>query len=367
MTNAFLDLQHLTKIFTARGAVRAVDDASIAIDKGELVTLLGPSGCGKTTTLRMIAGFELPDEGQIVLDERDITSVPPNRRDTAMVFQSYAIFPHLTVDENIAYGLRVKRMPSAEVRRRVDAIAEVAGLEGLLRRQPNQLSGGQQQRVALARALVMEPKVLLFDEPLSNLDAKLRVQMREQIRSLQQRFGITAVYVTHDQAEAMALSDRIVVMNQGKVEQIASPTEIYLHPATPFVAEFIGQANFLPGRLESVQSGTARVSALGQVVEAEIQAGTGYASGESVTLVIRPEWLNMSANGAAGAGVPGEVRRAVFLGSVAEYDVQVAEGTTLTVTLHGTRARQPHQVGQQVTLELLDGAAFVLPLAATKP
>jgi iron(III) transport system ATP-binding protein len=357
----YLDLQRLTKIFTARGEVRAVDDVSIAIQKGELVTLLGPSGCGKTTTLRMIAGFEHPDAGRIVLDGRDITGVPPNQRDTAMVFQSYAIFPHLTVDENIAYGLRVRRLPNAEVRRRVEAIVEVAGLQGLLRRQPNQLSGGQQQRVALARALVLEPKVLLFDEPLSNLDAKLRVQMREQIRSLQQRFAITAVYVTHDQAEAMALSDRIVVMNRGRVEQAAPPTDIYQRPATPFVAEFIGQANFLPGRVESVQGDAARVTVLGQVVEVGVQAGAAHQAGDAVTLVVRPEGLSIRRNGSSEGVIAGEIQRAVYLGAVAEYDVGIAEGTSLTVALHGPGARRPYRVGDRVTVELLDGAGYVLP------
>ena len=366
MTDAYLDLQHVTKIFTARGAVRAVDDVSIAIAKGELVTLLGPSGCGKTTTLRMIAGFEQPDEGRIILDGRDITTTPPNQRDTGMVFQSYAIFPHLNVDENIAYGLRVKRLPNAEVRRRVEAIAEVADIQTLLRRQPNQLSGGQQQRVALARALVMEPKVLLFDEPLSNLDAKLRVQMREQIRSLQQRFAITAVYVTHDQAEAMALSDRIVVMNRGKVEQIAPPTEIYVRPATPFVAEFIGQANFLRGTVESIQDGCARVSVLGRSLEADVQGDVSYAPGDAVTLVVRPEALSLRVNGSDGSDIPGEVRRAVFLGAVAEYDVDVGDGTTVTVALHGPSARRSYRVGDRVSVELLGGAAYVLPPAVAE-
>jgi iron(III) transport system ATP-binding protein len=319
--DAFLDLQRLTKIFTARGEVRAVDDVSIAIGKGELVTLLGPSGCGKTTTLRMIAGFEHPDEGRIVLDDRDITGVPPNRRDTAMVFQSYAIFPHLTVDENIAYGLRVRRLSNTEVRRRVEAIVEVAGLQGLLQRQPNQLS----------------------------------------ITTIRSDSAITAVYVTHDQAEAMALSDRIVVMNRGRVEQAAPPTDIYQRPATPFVAEFIGQANFLPGRIEAVNGESARVSVLGQVVEAGVPAGAAHRTGETVTVVVRPEGLSLRSHGADGEGVVGEVRRAVYLGAVAEYGVRVAGDQTVTVALHGPAARHPHRVGQRVTVELLAGAGYVLP------
>jgi iron(III) transport system ATP-binding protein len=363
MPEAYLDLQRLTKTFGG-GSVRAVDDASIAIQKGELVTLLGPSGCGKTTTLRMIAGFELPDSGRIVLDGRDISTTPPNQRDTAMVFQSYAIFPHLSVDENIAYGLRVKRLANAEVRRRVDQIAEIAGLGDLLGRQPNQLSGGQQQRVALARALVMEPKVLLFDEPLSNLDARLRVQMREQIRSLQQRFAITAVYVTHDQAEAMALSDRIVVMNRGQIEQAAAPTETYARPATRFVADFIGQANFLPATVESAEDGMARVLVLGQSARAEVQAGARYAPGDSVTVVVRPEGLDLS-TAAPSNGLVGEIERAVYLGAVAEYGVTVDGQPPLTVALHGPRARQPHRPGERVSLRLLEDAAYVLPERAS--
>ncbi len=360
-TSAFLRLEHLVKTFGGRGApVRAVDDVSVSIRKGELVTLLGPSGCGKTTTLRLIAGFELPDAGVIHLDGRDISRTPPNQRDTAMVFQSYAIFPHLRVDENIGYGLRVKKLPDAEVRKRVRAIAEVAGLADLLDRQPNQLSGGQQQRVALARALVLEPKVLLFDEPLSNLDAKLRVQMREQIRTLQQRFAITAVYVTHDQAEAMSLSDRVVVMNQGRVEQVAPPAEIYDRPATRFVADFIGRANFVSGTVDAVDGTQARVRTLGQVLVAQVREDGRPSKGAEVAVVIRPEGLTIHARNGAGRGVEGEVVRAVYLGAVAEYDVQV-NGATLAVTVHGPSARHLHPVGERVALDVLPDAVYVLP------
>ncbi|MCL7453187.1 MAG: ABC transporter ATP-binding protein, partial [Anaerolineae bacterium] len=226
----YLLLEDVVKVFAGRGGsgeVVAVDHVDIEIQEGELVTLLGPSGCGKTTTLRLIAGFEFPTQGIIRLDGQVINDEPPHKRNMSMVFQSYAVFPHLSVYENIAYGLNVQRLSKTEVRRRVAQVLELVELTGLENRAPNQLSGGQQQRVALARALVMEPKVLLMDEPLSNLDAKLREQMRTEIRRIQKRLGITSVYVTHDQVEAMTLSDRIVVMNLGRIEQVGSPTEIY--------------------------------------------------------------------------------------------------------------------------------------------
>ena len=229
----YLSLENLVKVFSARGGtgeVRAVNNVSLSIERGELVTLLGPSGCGKTTTLRLIAGFEFPTSGRIWLDGRDIKDLPPHRRDMSMVFQSYAIFPHLSVFENVAYGLNVQHLSQADIRRRVGRALELVALSGYENRAPNQLSGGQQQRVALARALVMEPKVLLMDEPLSNLDAKLREQMRGEIRRIQRQLGITSVYVTHDQVEAMTLSDRIVVMNEGKIDQVGTPNEVYRQP-----------------------------------------------------------------------------------------------------------------------------------------
>ena len=249
----FLELRQISKYFTARdgsGEVRAVDDVNIDIRQGQFVTLLGPSGCGKTTTLRLIAGFEFPTYGDILLDGKAVNELPPNRRDMAMVFQSYAIFPHLNVFENIAYGLKIKKLSGQEIKRKVSQVLTLTELQGLENRAPNQLSGGQQQRVALARALVMEPKVLLFDEPLSNLDAKLRVQMRSEIRRIQQELGITSVYVTHDQDEAMVLSDLIVIMHKGRIQQADTALEIYRRPHNRFVADFIGRANFLPVEIE---------------------------------------------------------------------------------------------------------------------
>ena len=254
MESKGIRLDHISKIYqdpkTGKD-FKAVDDANLIIEPGSFVTLLGPSGCGKTTTLRMIAGFESPDEGEIYLGDQPINELTPNKRDTAMVFQSYALFPHYNVFDNVAYGLKLRKMDKDTIRKKVMDILELVELGGMEARMTNQLSGGQQQRVALARALVVEPSVLLFDEPLSNLDAKLRVSMRTEIRNIQQRVGITAVYVTHDQSEAMALSDQIIIMNKGVVAQIGTPQEIYYRPGNTFVANFIGEANFLQGKLVS--------------------------------------------------------------------------------------------------------------------
>ena len=253
-------LEHISKIYQDPKTGKdfyAVHDTSLTIEPGSFVTLLGPSGCGKTTTLRMIAGFESPDEGEIYLGDEPINELTPNNRDTAMVFQSYALLPHYNVFDNVAYGLKLRKLPKDEIHSRVMNILKLVELEGMEGRMTNQLSGGQQQRVALARALVIEPSVLLFDEPLSNLDAKLRVSMRTEIRRIQQEVGITAIYVTHDQSEAMALSDNIIIMNKGVVAQMGTPQEIYYHPNSEFVADFIGEANFLKGKLTET-GGTQR-------------------------------------------------------------------------------------------------------------
>lgn len=252
-----LSLADLTKTFgDAPAQVTAVDHICLDIEPGEFITLLGPSGCGKTTTLRMIAGFEDATSGQVLLDGANMVSVPANRRPMSMVFQSYALFPHLSVRDNVAYGLKLRKIAKSELDEAVDVALASMNLTAMADRAPSQLSGGQQQRVALARAMVVRPKVLLFDEPLSNLDAKLRVKMRIEIRRMQKRLGITSVYVTHDQSEAMAMSDRIVVMNSGRIEQVAPPSEIYLHPASVFVADFVGRANFLAAEVEEVLEGS---------------------------------------------------------------------------------------------------------------
>jgi iron(III) transport system ATP-binding protein len=353
----YLVLDNLVKKFTSRGGVgevTAVDGVSLEISQGELVTLLGPSGCGKTTTLRLIAGFEFPTQGRIVLDGRPINDLPPHKRDMSMVFQSYAIFPHLNVFENIAYGLDVQRRPRDEIKRRVARVMEIVGLTGYENRAPNQLSGGQQQRVALARALVMEPKVLLMDEPLSNLDAKLREQMRTEIREIQQRLGITSVYVTHDQTEAMTLSDRICIMNRGRIEQIGSPVEVYQRPANQFVADFIGRANFLPGRVVTVDDEQALVDVFGAMLSVA-RPSLPVSPGQSVTLVVRPEAIDISAEGA----LKGTVRRAAYLGSVIDYDIEVA-GQLLAVAIYDPRRKALRSTGEEVGLSVIGEAVYLL-------
>lgn len=327
MTEAHsLVLQDVTKVFeTPEGRViTAVDRVSLEIAQGEFVTLLGPSGCGKTTTLRMIAGFEFPTAGRILLDGRDIAGTSPNKREMGMVFQSYALFPHLTVFENIAYGLRLRRMAHADIARIVREMTALVNLSGLEQRRPAALSGGQQQRVALARALAIHPRVLLFDEPLSNLDAKLRVSLRAEIRQLQQRLGITSLYVTHDQAEAMSLSDRIVVMNGGRVEQIGPPADVYRRPASRFVADFIGQANFVPVIATHVADGQAHVAFQGQsfITPAHPDLRPGAA-----LLMVRPECARLCRPDTDHPAFSGVVQSVMYVGSTVEYAILSGEHT----------------------------------------
>jgi iron(III) transport system ATP-binding protein len=355
----YLRLQDIVKVFPPRGGsseVVAVDHISLDIQQGELVTLLGPSGCGKTTTLRMIAGFEFPTQGAILLDGRPINMLPPHQREMSMVFQSYAIFPHLNVYENVAYGLNVKHVPKADVSRRVGEVLELVQLTGYENRAPNQLSGGQQQRVALARALVMQPKVLLMDEPLSNLDAKLREQMRTEIRRIQKSINITSVYVTHDQIEAMTLSDRIVVMNRGVIEQIGPPQVLYSRPSSRFVADFIGRANFIEGSVSGSEQGALVVDVLGKplrIVQPEVLPQVG----SPVTLVVRPEAIRVGEKNGSWAGV---VRRATYLGSSVDYEVAVG-GSTLSVQETNPQRTEVFREGEQVSVSILDGCVHVLP------
>jgi iron(III) transport system ATP-binding protein len=356
---SFLTLENLTKEFVGRGGegiVRAVDQVNIKIEEGEFVTLLGPSGCGKTTTLRLIAGFEFPTAGRIVLDGQAINELPPNQRDMAMVFQSYAIFPHLNVFENIAYGLKIQRLSKEVVKAKVRRVLELTELIGLENRAPNALSGGQQQRVALARALVMEPKVLLMDEPLSNLDAKLREVMRTEIRRIQQTLGITSVYVTHDQIEAMTLSDRIVVMNGGRVEQIGPPPEIYRHPQTAFVADFIGRTNFVQATVLGVNGNLVAMEALGQTVTIP-KPDKPVNVGQRVRLVVRPEAIAVVDRGGQYVGI---VRWASYLGNVVEYQIEVA-GQNLAVIDTDPRHTVIHPPGHEVGVQFLDDCIYVLP------
>ena len=285
-------LKDVTKIFqqpdTGKDFV-AVDHINLEIKDGEMVTLLGPSGCGKTTTLRMISGFEYPTSGNVFIGDRDVAKIPPNKRGISMVFQSYALFPHLNIWENIAYGLRVAKIPQDEIIRRTNDVVELMQLKGMEKRFPNQLSGGQQQRVALARAVVIEPSVLLFDEPLSNLDAKLRESMRDELRALQQRLGITSLYVTHDQSEAMAISDKVVIMKDGVICQQGTPQEIYEQPASRFVANFIGKANFIDGTFKGRDGEAALVEIGGKTFSIPAPGKMeGVEVGGACCLTVRP-------------------------------------------------------------------------------
>ncbi len=339
-------LEHISKIYQDPKTGKdfyAVKDNSLVIEPGEFVTLLGPSGCGKTTTLRMIAGFESPDEGEIYLGDEAINALTPNKRDTAMVFQSYALLPHYNVFDNVAYGLKLRHVPKEEIRERVMKILDLVELTGMEGRMTNQLSGGQQQRVALARALVIEPSVLLFDEPLSNLDAKLRVTMRTEIRRIQQEVGITAIYVTHDQSEAMALSDRIIIMRSGVVEQIGSPQEIYYHPVNEFVADFIGEANFLKGRLEALSDNRAQLNVSGDICHAAPVPGMEV--GRDYTIVLRPEAASLAEEG----GLPCEVVLSCFMGSYQNYHVKVGD-TLVKLTDPNPKNKRIYKVGERCHL-----------------
>ena len=312
------------------GSVRAVDNVSLAVRDGELFTLLGPSGCGKTTLLRMVAGFCALDAGRILFGEQRIDTLPPHRRNTGMVFQNYAVFPNLNVGDNVAYGLRARKVGRAAISSRVDRVLKLVQLDGYGARWPHQLSGGQLQRVALARAVVIEPHVLLLDEPLSNLDAKLRIEMRGEIRRLQKLLGITVLYVTHDQEEALAISDRIAVMRAGRVEQVADPRTIYEQPATPFVASFVGTTNLIEGMVRGHVEDVMEVVFGGGVVR--VRGATGKV-GEKVVLSLRPEALRLqSANDALPAGwaaLSGRLGETEYLGPVTRFTVTLADGTQL--------------------------------------
>ena len=352
---ATVALERLTKRFQSpegRG-VLAVDDVSLDFGGGSFVTLLGPSGCGKTTTLRMIAGFENPTSGRILVDGADVSRRTPDKREMGMVFQSYALFPHLSVFENVAYGLRLRRRSGSGLREAVERTLELVNLVGLGHRRPSELSGGQQQRVALARAMAIEPRVLLFDEPLSNLDAKLRVSLRGEIRRIQQQLGITSVYVTHDQSEAMALSDLVVVMNAGRVEQSGTPDEVYRRPASRFVADFIGRANFVEGRVERVDGGSVELALFGRAMT--VPAAPGLRTGDTAVVVVRPESIRV------GVGdLRGEVRRATFLGPLAEYEIEV-NGSVLLAADPDWMGRGLHEPGESVAWSMRPEQAYVLP------
>ena len=349
-------LDHITKIYKDYKTEKdfaAVDDISLDIKPGSFVTLLGPSGCGKTTTLRMVAGFESPDKGEIYIGDQAINELTPNKRDTAMVFQSYALLPHYNVFDNIAYGLKIRKVAKDEIAERVTAMLKLVELEGLEGRMTNQLSGGQQQRVALARALVVQPSVLLFDEPLSNLDAKLRVAMRTEIRRIQQTVGITAIYVTHDQSEAMSISDQIIIMNKGKIAQMGTPREIYYQPKNEFVADFIGEVNFLTGSVTSIDSKAIHVDVGGVDITAE--SFEKVSKGDSCKIVLRPESITLADQGV----LPCTVTLSTFMGSYQYYQVDI-NGMMIKITEYNPKNRKLYEAGDKAYLNFESNNLHIL-------
>ena len=348
---AFLELSHIHKAFAA-GAV--VKDFNLSVEPGEFISFLGPSGCGKTTTLRMIAGFETPTSGEIKLEGKDLTSTPPNRRKVGMVFQSYALFPNMTVADNVAYGLRIAGKSRAEIAKRVEEMLALIHLESFGRRFPAQLSGGQQQRVALARALAFQPHVLLLDEPLSALDAKIRLELRQEIRRIQQTLGITTVYVTHDQEEALSLSDRIVVMSQGATEQVGTPSQIYNYPATEFVARFVGQINLLPVEVVNRETGMVRV---GQQL---VRAGQtlAHVNGNPVRLAVRPEELCPGKRDGLN-NLVGRVSAVTYLGSIVRLRLDI-ESQPVVVDMFNERELRVPVVGDDFPISFPAEACWLL-------
>ena len=351
-----VELKSVSKSYCS---VVAVDDVDLVVETGEFVTLLGPSGCGKTTTLRMIAGFARPSSGSIVIGDRDVTRVPPHRREVGLVFQNYALFPHMTVHGNVEFGLRMRRVAAAERRRRVAEALELVRLEGLAERLPSQLSGGQQQRVALARALVIRPKVLLLDEPFGALDKQLRDHMRVELRDLQRTLAISTVFVTHDQEEAMSMSDRICVMASGALQQVGPPDEIYQRPRNRFVADFMGHSNLLEGKIDSLGSGSAVLDLQGTRLNAY---GEGYAAGDPVLAMIRPERIRLGPADAAGATTSARLDNAVYLGATTHFQLTLPSGQALLATSQneGQEASTPLVVGQTVSVTIPDDAVYLI-------
>ncbi|MBW2094226.1 MAG: ABC transporter ATP-binding protein [Deltaproteobacteria bacterium] len=348
---AQLSLHDVTKTF---GDVTAVDRVSLDVQQGEFLTLLGPSGSGKTTTLNMIAGFEIPTSGQILLKDRDITSVAPNNRGIGMVFQNYALFPHMTVFDNIAFPLKMRKVPRQEVRERTGEVLELVELPGFEKRYPNQLSGGQQQRIALARALVFRPDILLMDEPLGALDKKLRDHMKLEIKHLQESLHITVIYVTHDQEEALTMSDRIAIMNNGQIVQLDNPAELYEAPANLFVADFIGESNFLEGRVVEIEEGRACVEAK-QGLQVWVEKLPDLRPGEKVTVAVRPEKIQIFPDqtrppGGVVNSFPGQIEEVIYVGEANVYQVSLHPDVALRVKVQSAGSTDRYRRGDKVVV-----------------
>ena len=350
----------IERVSRSFGAVRALDEVSLEINRGEFFTLLGPSGCGKTTLLRIIAGFTKPDGGRVWSGDLRLDTLPAHRRDIGMVFQNYAIFPHLTVFDNVAYGLRARQVSAADIERRVAEALRLVQMEGLAKRVPHQLSGGQQQRVATARALVIQPRILLMDEPLSNLDAKLRVEMRTEIRRLQRELGITTIYVTHDQEEALAISERLAVMNAGRVEQVGFPWDVYQAPKSAFVAQFIGTSNALWGTVVGTEGEWACVEIGGWMLRtrrADVAAGLALA-------VFRPEAVDLLSEGGDCPGATlgeGVVVNREFLGAILRYRFRLADGSQIHVDEHKPDAARLRKEGERVRFAVRPEDVMLFP------
>jgi ABC-type Fe3+/spermidine/putrescine transport system ATPase subunit len=349
-------VENISKQFRNAGVdERAVDDVSLTVDAGEFFFLLGPSGCGKTTLLRMIAGLTEPTAGRVFLDSDDVTDVPVDRRATSLVFQNYALWPHMTVTQNVQFGPRMQRLPRRQRLTRTERMLELVQMTDYAKRKPVQLSGGQQQRVALARALAAQPACLLLDEPLSNLDAKLRLEMRSSLRSLVKEAGMTAIYVTHDQTEALSMADRIAVMQAGQVRQVGTPMEVYTHPATRFVADFLGEANFIEGTLAQAGSPAQVETPAGMLIAPA--SPEGLCSGMEVTCCVRPEWIELlGADANEEADTSGRFRATVtgrvFLGEVAQLTMRLTSGEAWKVTVRGDELSRCPSVGEAATLRI---------------
>jgi spermidine/putrescine transport system ATP-binding protein len=360
MAGGEVQLVDLVKRF---GDFTAVAGINLDMPSGEFFSLLGPSGCGKTTTLRMIAGFERPTEGQILLDGADMAQTPPHKRNVNTVFQNYALFPHLTVQDNVAFGLKYQKATKEEAKDRVGKALELVQMTQFAERRPNQLSGGQQQRVALARALILNPKVLLLDEPLGALDAKLRKRLQIELKALQEEVGITFIYVTHDQEEALTMSDRIAVMSQGRVEQVGQPKDIYEAPATAYVADFLGVSNLMEAKASGTSDGACKV----MVGDFELMAGEGDADtvGEC-KVTIRPERVEIEAQGTTGENrVPAMVERTIYVGSVLQVILHLATGQTIQAWIPNTGSSEPYRSGDALVAHFPREALRVLPEGGT--